>query len=147
MARVFGSSIKRREDPSLVTGRGKYTDDFHLPNTAYAAIVRSPHAHARIKSIDTSKAAALAGVISVFTGADVQESGIPGVVPVGWLLPDLKTPPHPIVATETVRYVGDAVAVVVAEDRYTARDAMDLVEVDYQPLPADPHDRNAPGSS
>lgn len=136
MARVFGSSIKRREDPSLVTGRGKYTDDFHLPNTAYAAIVRSPHAHARIKSIDTSKAAALAGVISVFTGADIQESGIPGVVPVGWLLPDLKTPPHPIVATETVRYVGDAVAVVVAEDRYTARDAMDLVEVDYQPLPA-----------
>jgi len=136
MARVFGSSIKRREDPALVTGKGKYTDDLHLPNTSYAAIIRSPYAHAHIDGIDTSKAVALEGVISVFTGADIQKSGIPGVVPVGWLLPDMKTPPHPIIATETVRYVGDAVAVVVAEDRYTAQDAMDLVQVEYSPLPA-----------
>ena len=136
MAKVFGSSIKRREDPSLITGKGKFTDDLTLPNTAYSAMVRSPHAHARIGNIDTSKAKALDGVIAVFTGEDIKASGIPGVVPVGWLLPDLKTPSHPILATETVRYVGDAVAVVVAEDRYTARDAVDLVEVDFEPLPA-----------
>ena len=136
MARIFGSSIKRREDPSLITGKGKFTDDLTLPNMAYATMVRSPHAHARIGNIDSSKAQALEGVIAVFTGEDLKASGIPGVVPVGWLLPDLKTPPHPILATETVRYVGDAVAVVVAEDRYTARDAVDLVEVDYEPLPA-----------
>ncbi|MDA2926828.1 xanthine dehydrogenase family protein molybdopterin-binding subunit [Acidobacteria bacterium AH-259-G07] len=134
MARVFGSSIKRREDPSLITGAGQYTDDLKLPNMAYAAIVRSPHAHARIRSIDTSKATALDGVTAVFTGEDIKKSGTPGVVPVGWLLPDMKIPPHPVLASETVRYVGDAVAVVLAEDRYRAQDAVDLVEVDYDPL-------------
>ncbi|MDA2938180.1 xanthine dehydrogenase family protein molybdopterin-binding subunit [Acidobacteria bacterium AH-259-A15] len=135
MARVFGSSIKRREDPSLITGAGQYTDDLKLPNMAYAAIVRSPHAHARIRSIDTSKATALEGVTAVFTGEDIKKSRTPGVVPVGWLLPDMKIPPHPVLASETVRYVGDAVAVVLAEDRYRAQDAVDLVEVDYDPLP------------
>ena len=136
MAGVFGSSIKRREDPSLVTGKGKYTDDLKLPNMVYAAILRSPHAHARIGTINTRRAKELDGVVAVFTAEDVKKSGIPGVVPVGWLLPDLKTPPHPILAAETVRYVGDAVAVIVAEDRYTARDAVDLIEVDYESLPA-----------
>lgn len=136
MAKVFGSSIKRREDPALITGKGKYTDDLQLPNMTYAVIVRSPHAHARIKNIDTSKAEAVEGVMAVFTGKDVQASGVPGVLPVGWLLPDMKMPAHPMIATDTVRYVGDAVAVVVAEDRYTARDAADLVEVEYEPLPA-----------
>ena len=135
MAKVFGSSIKRVEDPSLIAGKGKYTDDLSLPNMAYAAIVRSPHAHARIRSIDSSKAKALDGV-AVFTGEDIKKSGTPALLPVAWLHPDLKTPPHPALATEVVRYVGDGVAVVVAENRYTARDAVDLVEVDYEPLPA-----------
>ena len=136
MARIFGSSIKRREDPSLITGASRYTDDLKLPGMLYAAIVRSPYAHAHIKGIDTSKAAALSGVVGVFTGNDIKDSGTPGVVPVGWLLPDMKIPPHPVLASETVRCVGDGVAVVVAEDRYIARDALDLVEVDYEPLGA-----------
>jgi carbon-monoxide dehydrogenase large subunit len=136
MARVIGSSIKRREDPALITGRARYTDDLKMPNMTYAVIVRSPYAHARIKSIDTSQAEALDGVVAVFTGKDVAESSAPGVVPVGWILDGLKQPPHPILAIDTVRYVGDGVAIVVAEDRYIARDAADLVEVDYEPLEA-----------
>ena len=105
MAGVFGSSIKRREDPSLITGSGKYTDDLVVPNMVYAAIVRSTHAHARIRGIDTSEAQAVKGVLAVFTGEDITKSGIPGVVPVGWLLPDIKTPAHPVLASETVRYL------------------------------------------
>ena len=136
MAGVLGSSIKRREDPALITGAGKYTDDLQLPGMAYAAMVRSPYAHARILSIDTSQARALPGVLAVYTAADVSAAGLPGTVPTAWLLPDLKTPAHPILAKDTVRHVGEAVAVVVAEDRYTARDALDLVAVDYDPLDA-----------
>jgi carbon-monoxide dehydrogenase large subunit len=135
MAKVIGSAIKRREDPALITGKGKYTDDLQLPNMTYVVTVRSPHAHARIKSIDTSKAKALPGVVAVFTGQDIKNSGVPGGLPVGWLHANMHTPPHPMVAIDTVRYVGDAVAMVVAEDRYTARDAADLVEVEYEPLP------------
>ncbi len=133
---IFGSAIKRREDPKLITGRAKYTDDLQLPGMAYAAILRSPFAHARIRHIDTSQALALEGVLAVFTAQDVEEAGIPGVVPVGWLLPTLKTPAHPILAKDRVRYVGDAVAVVVAEDRYTAHDALEAIQVDYEPLAA-----------
>jgi len=133
---VIGSSIKRREDPALVTGQGKYTDDLTLPGMVYAAIVRSPYGHARIRSVETSAAEAAPGVVAVYTGADVAASEMGGVVPVGWLLPDLKTPAHPILATEVVRHVGDGVAVVVAEDRYAARDAAELVMVDYDPLDA-----------
>ncbi len=139
MAKLFGSSIKRREDPALIQGSGKYTDDIQLPNMVYAVIVRSPYAHARINNINPSAAAAVDGVVAVFTGSDIVESGIPGVVPVGWLLDGLKTPAHPILATDTVRYVGDGIAVVVAEDRYIARDAAELVEVDYEPLEAVTH--------
>jgi carbon-monoxide dehydrogenase large subunit len=136
MATVLGSSIKRREDPALITGDGKYTDDFALPGMAHAAFVRSPHAHARIGRIDTSAARALPGVLAVFTGADVAKSGVGGVVPTCWLHPGIKTPAHPLLATDTVRYVGDGVAVVVAADPYVARDAVDLVDVEYEPLPA-----------
>ena len=136
MGQYIGAAIKRLEDPALITGRAKYTDDLQLPNMAYVAILRSPYAHARIKRIDTSKAAAMEGVIAVFTGEDVAQSGVPGVVPVGWLLPDLKTPAHPLLARDKVRHVGDGVAVVVAEDRYTAHDALEAIEVEYEPLPA-----------
>ncbi|MDA2932933.1 molybdopterin-dependent oxidoreductase [Acidobacteria bacterium AH-259-D05] len=135
MAKVLGSSIRRREDPALLTGKGKYTDDLTLPNMLYASILRSPYAHANMGSIDVTQAQALEGIVAVFTGEDVKKSGVPGMIPVGWLLPDIKTPPHPILATERVRYVGDAVAVIVAEDRYTARDALELVEVEYESLP------------
>ena len=136
MSGVIGSAIKRREDPDLITGRGKYTDDMTLPGELHAIVVRSPHAHASITSVDTSAAAAAPGVVAVYTGPDVAASEAGGVVPTGWLLPNLKTPAHPILATDRVRYVGDGVAVVVAETRYQARDAADLVAVEYEPLEA-----------
>src|SRR5262245_51602702 len=136
MAGVIGTSVKRREDPALVTGQGRYTDDIAPKNLTYAAIVRSPHAHARVNSIDTSAAAALPGVVGVYTLADMQGLGISGKIPTAWLLPDIKVPEHTSLASDTVRYVGHAVAVVVAEDRAVARDAADLVAVDYTPLPA-----------
>lgn len=136
MAKIFGSSIKRREDPALITGKGRYTDDLQLPNMMYAAIVRSPHAHARIKSIDTTEAEAVEGVVAVFTAQDVEESGAPGLIPVGWLHEGIKTPDYPMLAKDKVRFVGNPGAVVVAKDRYVARDAAELIRVDYDPLPA-----------
>src|SRR3954469_2248980 len=132
--RLFGSSIKRREDPRLITGKGVYVDDVKLPGTTYASFVRSPHAHARIKGIDSSAARKLPGVIAVYTGKDLSAGGVKSL-PVGWLLPNIKLPPHLPLAVDRARYMGDAVAVVIAESPYLARDAADLVEVDYEPLP------------
>ncbi len=136
-SRIFGSGIKRREDPRLLTGQARYTDDFVLPNMAHMAVVRSPYAHARIKGIRTKKAAAMEGVLGVFTGPDMKAAGF-GPIPCAWVVPgsDTKTPPYPPLALDTVRYVGNAVAIVVATDRYLARDAADAVDVDYEPLPA-----------
>jgi len=136
-SRIFGSGIKRREDPRLITGQAKYTDDLTLPGMAYMYVVRSPYAHARIRGINTEKAAGMPGVFGVFTGKDIAEAGF-GNIPCAWIVPDseCKAPPHPALATEKVRYVGDGVAVVVAVDPYQARDAADAVEVDYEPLPA-----------
>ncbi len=136
MAGVLGTSIRRREDPALITGRGRYTADLERPGMVHAVVVRSPHAHARLRGVDVTAAAAAPGVLAVYSGADVVASGVGGVVPTAWLLPDLKTPPHPLLATEVVRHVGDGVAVVVAESVYAARDAAELVAVDYEPLPA-----------
>ena len=132
--RVFGSGIRRREDPRLITGRASYTDDIKLPGLVHAAILRSPHAHANITSIDTSGAEGQPGVIAVYTGADTD--GVLNGLPCAWLIPnsDLKTPDHPAIAKDRVRYVGDAVAVVVAESRYQAEDALEHIEVDYEPL-------------
>ncbi|HWP35115.1 MAG TPA: molybdopterin cofactor-binding domain-containing protein [Thermodesulfobacteriota bacterium] len=137
MATLFGTPIKRREDPRLITGQAKYTDDFALPGMAHLAVVRSPYPHARIRRIDTRRAAAMPGVLGVFTGRDLKEAGF-GPLPCAWVVPgaDTKTPPHPPVALDTVRHVGDAVAIVVATDRYRAADAAEAVEVDYEPLPA-----------
>ena len=128
---LVGSRIKRREDPRLIMGRGTFVDDIQLPRMTYAAILRSPYAHARIRGIDVSKAKALPGVVTVITGSDLQGKN----VPCGWTLPDIKVAPHPALAVGKVRYTGDAVAVVVAEERYIARDALDLIEVDFEPLP------------
>ena len=135
-ARVFGSGIKRREDPRLLTGTARYTADMTLPGQLYAAIQRSPHGHARIRKIDTAAAKAAPGVVAAFTSADAE--GVLGSIPCAWLVPnsDLKTTPYPPLAKGVVRYVGDAVAVVVAESPQQAADAVDLIEVDYEPLPA-----------
>ena len=134
--RIFGSAIKRREVPRLLTGQAKYTDDFVLPGMVHLAVVRSPYAHARINRIDLSAARALPGVLGVYTGQEMKDAGFSGI-PCAWVVPgsDTKTPAYPPVAIDVVRYVGNAVAIVVAEDRYRARDAVDAVVVDYEPLP------------
>ena len=132
---ILGSRVRRREDPALITGRAKYTDDLSKPGMLYATIIRSPHAHARILEIDTDNAKAMDEVIDVFTAQDLEEAGVPGNLPVGWYLPSLKDPPHPIMAREKVRYVGDAVAVVVAKSRYGSQDASEAVDVSYEKLP------------
>lgn len=136
MPNVFGSPLKRREDPRLITGQGNFTDDIQLPGMVYMAVLRSPHAHARIKRIDVSAARRAPGVVAVYTGKDLE--GKMGTIPTAWLVPDsdIKTPPHHALAVDKVRYVGDGVALVVAEDRYTARDALELIEVEYEELPA-----------
>src|ERR671930_427499 len=133
--RLFGTSIKRREDPRFITGKGNYVDDVKLPGTTYAAFVRSPHGHARIRAIDIAPAMKLNGVFAVFTGKDLVDGGVKSL-PVGWLLPNIKIPQHLPLAVDRARYMGDAVAVVIAETPYLARDAAELVEVDYEPLPA-----------
>lgn len=130
----LGARIKRREDPRFLTGRGRYTDDITMPGTTYAAFVRSPHAHAKITGIDTSAAREAPGVVAIFTGQDLKDTVNP--MPVGWLLPNLKIAPRRVLAVETVRHVGEAVAVVIADTPYRAKDAAELIQVDYEELPA-----------
>ena len=134
VSKLVGTKVKRREDPRLVQGLSHYVDDLRMADVMHVAILRSPHAHARISNIDKDAASALAGVVSVVTGADIGDSV--GSVPCAAANPTLRTPPHPVLAQDEVRYVGEPVAAVVAEDSYTARDAIDLIEVDYEPLPA-----------
>ena len=136
----IGARTRRTEDKRFVTGHGRYTDDIDLPGQAYACFVRSPLAHAAIRRVDTTAAAAAPGVIGVLTGADVAAEGIGGLI-CGWMVKskdgsDMKAGAHPIIAEDKVRYVGDQVAVVVAGTWAEARDAADLVEVDYDELPA-----------
>jgi len=125
---LVGKRIRRREDPRLITGTATYVDDIKMPGMHYAVVVRSPHAAAKIRSIDTSKAAAHKGVAAIFTGKDVAAVG---PVPCGASLPGLRVPHHSILATDRVYFVGHPVAVVVATDRYIAADAADLVEIDW----------------
>ena len=132
-AKLFGSSIKRREDPRMITGRGVYTDDVKLPGQTYAAFVRSPHAHARVRRVDLSPAKRVPGVVAAYTGQDMAAGGV-GPLPCGWLLPELKVPPHMPLAGDAARYVGDPVAIVIAETQSAARDAADLVDVDWDVL-------------
>ncbi|HXN54686.1 MAG TPA: molybdopterin cofactor-binding domain-containing protein [Myxococcales bacterium] len=139
---MFGSSIKRREDPRLITGKGNYVDDVKLPNTTYACFVRSPHGHARIRNIDASAAKKAKGVVAVYTGKELVEGGMKPI-PVGWLLPNIKVPAHQPLAVDKARYMGDAVAVVIAETPYLAKDAAETVDVDYEVLPAVVHGPDA----
>src|SRR5918911_4204507 len=128
----IGKSIRRVEDPRFLIGRGRYVDDISLPGLLHAAILRSPVAHARIKRIDIEAARRLDGVVAGVTGAEAAELCNP--------LPDFGPAPDKHVwrclAHEKVRYVGEGVAAIVAENRYIAEDARDLIEVDYEPLPA-----------
>jgi carbon-monoxide dehydrogenase large subunit len=136
----IGQAVKRKEDHRFLTGNGQYTDDISLDRMTYAVFVRSPHAHAVIRGIDTSKAAKAPGVVGIFTGADLEKNKIAGL-PCGWLITDvdgqpMKEPAHPCLALGKARYVGDHVAVVIAETYQQAKDAAELVEVDYEVLPA-----------
>ena len=140
MTNLIGQSIKRVEDKRFITGKGRYVDDIVLPNMTWAAVVRSDAAHAHIRGIDAGEASRAPGVVAVLTGADMEADGINGL-PCGWQVDfkngdTMKEPAHPALAVGKVRHVGDAVAVVVAESREQAAEAAELVEVDYEELPA-----------
>ncbi len=136
----IGAPVRRKEDQRFLTGNGRYTDDIHFDGQTFACFLRSPHAHARIVSIDKTEAEQAPGVVAIFTGADLEADGIGGL-PCGWLITDrngepMKEPAHPPLAQGEVRYVGDHVAVVIAETYAQARDAADLIDVDYDVLDA-----------
>ncbi len=133
----IGVSVKRREDARFLTGDGTYTDDINRHGQTHAIMVRSPHAHAKINKIDKSKAAAMPGVVAIFTGDDMKVGGLP----CGWLIKNqdgsnMVEPPHPVIAQEFVRHVGDIVAVVIAGTKEQAREAAEALNVDYGVLPA-----------
>ncbi len=134
-ANHVGQALRRKEDPRLITGRGRYVDDITMPGTMWAALVRSPEAHARIASIDASAAREQPGVHAVFTGEDLSDLG--GPLPMAWDPPGVtvNNPEHWPLARGTVNHVGDPVAVVLGEDRYAVYDAAELVQVEYEPLP------------
>jgi carbon-monoxide dehydrogenase large subunit len=136
----IGASVRRTEDRRFVTGKGRYTDDLDRPGQAYAVFLRSPHAHATIRGIDRAAAAAMPGVIAVLTGDDLAADKIGGLI-CGWMIHSkdgtpMKAGPHPALAQGKVRYVGDHVALVVAETLAQARDAAEAIAVDYEVLPA-----------
>ncbi len=136
----IGASVRRKEDFRFITGKGHYTDDINRPGQSYAYFVRSPHAHAKINGIDKAAAESAPGVIAVFTGDDIAADKIGGLI-CGWMIHSkdgtpMKAGPHPALAQGKVRYVGDHVAVVIAETYAQAREAGEKVEVDYDVLPA-----------
>src|SRR5690349_16211204 len=133
--RPIGARVRRKEDPRFITGRGQYTDDVRLAGTVHTAFVRSPHAHARIVGIDVASARAHPGVVAIYTGQDLVDGGVNGI-PTGWLLQGLKPSNHHAIAVDKVHHTGEAVAVIVADTPYAARDAAELVVVDYEPLAA-----------
>src|SRR3989304_1439407 len=154
---VLGAAIKRKEDPRFLPGKGNFVDDIKLPGMAYAAVLRSPYAHANIKGIDTSRAATMPGVIGVYTGADFMDyNALPFAWPAGGAAtnPD-GTPKFPnnvnmprILATDSVKWTGEGVAVVVAETPEQAADAVAAIDVDWEPLPAvvDAEEATKPGA-
>src|SRR5579862_8752518 len=127
----IGAAVRRKEDQRFITGKGHYTDDINRPGQVYACFVRSPHAHATIKSINTKAAMAMPGVVAIFTGADMAAARI-NVHICGWTVTGkdgapMKAAPGPALANEKVRYVGDEVAVVIAESYVQAKDAAEKV--------------------
>jgi carbon-monoxide dehydrogenase large subunit len=133
----IGAAVRRKEDSRFLTGKGTYTDDIQRPGQLHASLLRSPHAHAEIAGIDTARAEAAPGVVAIFTSADLKLGGLP----CGWLVTSkdgspMVEPPRPLLAEGKVRHVGDPVAVVVAESREQAKDAAELIAVEYKALPA-----------
>ncbi len=139
-APVIGASIRRKEDHRFITGQGRYTDDINRYGQTHACFVRSPHAHAKLRSIDTSAARAAAGVVGVLTGADLAADKLGGLI-CGWMITSkdgtpMKAGAHPALAVDTVRYVGDHIAIVIAETYAQAKDAAELVKIEYEELSA-----------
>jgi aerobic carbon-monoxide dehydrogenase large subunit len=134
--RYTGTPVKRAEDPRILTGRGRYIDDVSLPGMLHATFARSPLPHARITSIDTTAAGELPGVVAVYTGAEMESRLQSGPYGIQVLMGGAVQPTFTAIATDKVRLVGDPVALVVAETRYVAEDAAELIEVDYEDLPA-----------
>ena len=133
-AAVIGTRMLRREDPALLTGEAKYTNDLVLPGALHLAVLRSPYANANILSVDTSAAAAIPGVVAVYSGADL-ESAWAGPMPCAWpVTADMKNPTHYPLAVSKAAYVGDGVACVLATSDSVAHDALDAIEVEYEPL-------------
>lgn len=134
LKRYVGGGLLRKEDPKLLTGQGKYTDDLTVPGMVWMAVVRSPFAHARINGVDTSRAEGMPGFVAAFSGEDLAAEWA-GPLPMAWpVTEDLNNPPHWPVTKDKARYAGDAVAVVVARTRVQAKDASEAVDVDYEPL-------------
>ena len=136
----IGASVRRKEDHRFITGKGRYTDDINRPGQAYAYFLRSPHAHARIKSIDAQEAKRKPGVVAILTGDDIAADKVGGLI-CGWMIHSkdgtpMKAGAHPALAQGKVRYVGDHVAVVVAESISEAKDAAEAIRIDYEVLPA-----------
>ena len=131
LPKLVGQRVKRREDPRLIQGLGTYVDDVKLVGMQHLAFKRSDIAHGRITSIDTKAAEAMDGVEAVFSGEQIAEFLAP--MPIGTRFP---SPDHRAVASDVVRYVGEPVAVVIARDRYVARDAADAIHIEYEELPA-----------
>jgi aerobic carbon-monoxide dehydrogenase large subunit len=133
---AIGVSVPRKEDPELLTGQARFVDDLTLPGMVWMAVVRSPYAHAKINSVDVSQALAVKGVVAAFSGQDLAED-IPAGLPCAWpVTEDIRLPTHWPLARDKARYAGDGVAVVIADTRGLAKDAAELVEVDYEPLDA-----------
>ena len=132
-AKAVGAPLRRKEDAHLLTGQTSWTDNLQLPGMLYLAMLRSPMAHAKVTRVDVSAALERPGVVAAYTGADFEGVGIPCVWPV---TPDMVAPAYPVVAADEVRYAGDVVAVVVADSRYHAADALEAIDVEYEPLPA-----------
>ncbi len=134
--RVIGTPMLRREDPRLLTGEARFTDDLQVPGALHLAVLRSPYAHARIRGVDVSAAQAMPGIVAAYSGADLQDAWA-APMPCAWpVTADMKNPPHYPLTADKARYVGDGVAAVLAHSDAEARDALDAIEVDYEPLPA-----------
>ena len=136
MANLIGSRIERKEDKKFLTGKGRYTADINLAHQTYAYFVRSPHARAKITKIDISKASKAPGVVKILTGDDLAKDKIGGLI-AGWKIvsqdgKDMKCPPHPPLAKDSVNFVGDHIAVAIAETLEEAKNAAELVNVSYK---------------
>ncbi|HYS47959.1 MAG TPA: xanthine dehydrogenase family protein molybdopterin-binding subunit, partial [Xanthobacteraceae bacterium] len=136
----IGASVRRKEDQRFITGKGHYTDDINRPGQAHAYFVRSPHAHAKIKNIDAGAAAGMPGVLAVLTGAELAADKIGNLI-CGWMIHSkdgspMKMAPHPAIARDKACFVGDPVAVAIAETAAQARDASEKIAIDYEVLPA-----------